>query len=83
MLNICSQNVLDKYPDKRFSNTNKILSDINYDTQQIKRYWIQINKNGIKFCLHRHSIFLYERLKIACKNENRKGDNQFHFHRQN
>ena len=39
-------NFIEKFPDERFSQTNEKLSNINYDTQQIKDYWIKINKNA-------------------------------------
>ncbi len=46
VLNLTSQNVLDKYQEERFTATNKLLSDINDDTQQIRDYWIKINRNA-------------------------------------
>lgn len=46
VLDLTTQNILDKYPQERFVSTNKVLSNINYDVQQIKDYWIKINKNA-------------------------------------
>lgn len=46
ILNLTATNFIEKFPDERFAQTNEKLSNINYDTQQIKDYWIKINKNA-------------------------------------
>lgn len=46
VFDLTTQNILDKYPQERFKNTNKLLYNVNYDVQQIKDYWIKINKNA-------------------------------------
>ena len=40
------ENFLEKFSNERFLKINEKLSNINYDTQQIKDYWIKINKNA-------------------------------------
>lgn len=46
VLDLVTDNFLQKYPDERFKFTNEKILNINYDTQQIKDYWIKINKNA-------------------------------------
>ncbi len=46
VLDLTTSNILKEFPQERFEVSNQKLSDINYDTQQIKNYWITINKNA-------------------------------------
>ena len=46
VLDLTTTNILNEFPQERFEKTNQKLSDINHDTQQIKNYWIIINKNA-------------------------------------
>ena len=46
VLNLTTQNILDKYKEQRFERANKVLSDINDDVQTIKDYWVKVNKNS-------------------------------------
>ena len=46
VLDLTTTNILNEFHQERFAKSNKLLDDINYDTQQIKTYWIQINKNA-------------------------------------
>lgn len=46
VLNLTANDFIEKFPEERFAKTNEKLANINYDTQQIKDYWIKINKNA-------------------------------------
>ncbi|MCQ2958106.1 MAG: hypothetical protein MJ180_04290 [Candidatus Gastranaerophilales bacterium] len=46
VLNLTTQNILDKYKEDRFNQANKCLDDINHDVQVIKDYWVKVNKTA-------------------------------------
>jgi len=46
VLDLTTSNIQQEFTQERFKTTNEKLSNINHDTQQIKNYWITINKNA-------------------------------------
>ncbi len=46
VFDLTSNNVISKFKSERFYSANIALDNINHDVQQIKNYWIKINKNA-------------------------------------